>query len=157
MLQWFSRNRARVDMTSAAAAGAGLCMTGLVLLKVSMLDRVDPLDFSGIARVVFLTTMPYLVAGLVIHLLWTESLRRTIPSWINDRVTRGVARCRLSGCLEVLYKRRFFECHSYDIGKNSRLHPGQSERRFRCLRCLKSLYASDHCVSVLRWKHCYSG
>jgi hypothetical protein len=69
-------------MTSAAAAGAGLCMTGLVLLKASMLDRVDPFDFSGIARVVLMTTMPYLVAGLVIHLLWIKSLRRPIPSWI---------------------------------------------------------------------------
>ena len=46
-LEWFSSNKARVDITSAAAAGTGLCMMGLVLLKVSMLDRVDPLDLSA--------------------------------------------------------------------------------------------------------------
>jgi len=81
-LEWFSRSSARVDMTAAAAAGAGLCMTGLVLLKASMLDRVDPLDSSGIATLVLLTTMPCLVAGLIIHWLWIKPLRRTIPSWV---------------------------------------------------------------------------
>ena len=81
-LEWFSSNRARVDLTSAAAAGACLCITGLVLLKASMLDRVDPLNFSGISRVVLMTTLPYLVAGLIINRLWITRLRRTIPSWV---------------------------------------------------------------------------
>lgn len=81
-LEWFSSNKARVDMTSAAAAGAGLCMTGLVLLKVSMLDRVDPLDLNGLAYLVLITMIPYLAAGLIVHLLWNKSLRHAIPSWI---------------------------------------------------------------------------
>ena len=81
-LEWFSSNTVRVDMTSAAAAGAGLCMTGLVLLKASMLDRVDPLDLGGLAYLVLLTMMPYLAAGLIIHSLWNKSLRHAIASWI---------------------------------------------------------------------------
>jgi hypothetical protein len=81
-LEWFSSNKARVDMTSAAAAGAGLCMTGLVLLKASMLDRVDPLEVSALAYLALLTMIPYLAAGLIIHWLWNKSLRHAIPSWI---------------------------------------------------------------------------
>ena len=81
-LEWFSSNNARVDMASAAAGGAGLCLTGLVLVKVSILDRVDPVDLRGLAYLVLLTTIPYLAAGLIVHLFWTRSLRRSIPSWI---------------------------------------------------------------------------
>ena len=81
-LEWFSRNKARVDITSATAAGAGLCMMGIVLLKVSILDRVDPVHWSGIARLVFITMMAYLVAGLVINWFWSKPLRRRIPSWV---------------------------------------------------------------------------
>ena len=81
-LEWFSRNRARVDMTMAAAAGVGLCMMGLVLLKFSTLDRVNPLDFRGAARVVMLTTLPYLFAGMIVHWLWITRLRRRVPSWV---------------------------------------------------------------------------
>ncbi|HKY42393.1 MAG TPA: hypothetical protein VJM50_04825 [Pyrinomonadaceae bacterium] len=80
-LEWFSGNRARVDMTMAAAAGAGLCLTGLVLLKVSMLDRVDPVELRGLVLLVLITMIPYLAAGLIVHLLWNKSLRHAIPSW----------------------------------------------------------------------------
>jgi len=81
-LEWFSSNTARVDITSAVAAGAGLCLTGLVLLKTSMLDRVDPLELTGLVLLVLITMMPYLAAGLIVHLLWNNSLRHAIPSWI---------------------------------------------------------------------------
>jgi hypothetical protein len=52
-----------------------------VLLKISILDRVDPVSFRGLVQLVLLATIPYLVAGLMIHLLWRKSLRRKIPSW----------------------------------------------------------------------------
>lgn len=81
-LEWFASNTARVDIASAVAAGAGLCMTGVVLLKISMLDRVDPLDLRGLALLVFLTTIPYLAAGLIVHALWKKRLRCAISSWI---------------------------------------------------------------------------
>jgi hypothetical protein len=38
-LEWFSSSTVRVDVTSAGAAGAGLCMMGLVLLKISKLTE----------------------------------------------------------------------------------------------------------------------
>ena len=82
VLEWFASNTARVDIAGAIAAGAGLCVTGLVFLKASMLDRVDPLDLNGFSYLVLLTTMPYLAAGLLVQLLWTTRLRRKIPSWI---------------------------------------------------------------------------
>ena len=71
-----------MDITSAVAAGAGLCLTGLVLLKASMLDRVDPVGLSGFVRLVLITMIPYLVAGLIVRLLGTKPLRQAIPSWI---------------------------------------------------------------------------
>ena len=82
---WFescSRNSACVDMASAAAAGGGLSATGLVLLKASTLGRVNPMDFSDVASLMLITTIPYLVAALVTHWLWTKPLRRLIPSWV---------------------------------------------------------------------------
>lgn len=77
-----SRNSARIDMASAATAGGGLSATCLVLLKASTLDRVNPLDLSDVASLVLITVIPYLVAALVIHWLWTKPLRRMIPSWV---------------------------------------------------------------------------
>lgn len=81
-IESFSHNSVRVDMVSAAAAGGGLCATGLVLLKASTLGRVNPLDFSDVASFVLITAMPYLIAALITHWLWIKPLRRMIPSWV---------------------------------------------------------------------------
>jgi hypothetical protein len=76
------RNSAYVDMASAAAAGGGLSATGLLVLKASTLGRINPMDFSDLASLMLITTIPYLVAALVIHWFWTKPLRHWIPSWV---------------------------------------------------------------------------
>lgn len=81
-IEWLSRNRLHVDMTSAAAAGGGLSVTGIVLLKASMLDRAHPVEFSALASLALMVALPFLVAGVIIHWLWIKPLRRIVPSWV---------------------------------------------------------------------------
>jgi hypothetical protein len=80
--EWLQSNSARVDLASGVAAGAGLSMMALVLLNVSVLRRVNPMDFIDVVRVVLMATISYLIAALIIHLLWIKPLRRVIPSWL---------------------------------------------------------------------------
>lgn len=81
-IESFSRNRTRVDMMSAAAAGVGLSATGIILLRVSTLGRLNPADFKDVVSLVLITVIPYLVATLLLHWLWIKPLRRMIPSWV---------------------------------------------------------------------------
>lgn len=81
-IEWLQSSRARVDLASALAAGYGLSVMGLVLLNITFLRRLNPLDLSDVAQLVLRVTIPYLVAALVIHYLWIKPLRRVLPSWL---------------------------------------------------------------------------
>jgi hypothetical protein len=95
-LEWFSGNTARVDISSGAAAGAGLCVTGLVFLKISMLDRVDPLDFNGM--MIALLGALLLVVSAGAFRFYTKALASnatpttlgTIGDFIRDKAKDGL-------------------------------------------------------------------
>ena len=81
-IAWLQSSTTRVDLVSALAAGFGLSLMGLVLLNISVLRRTNPMDFFDAARIVLRVTIPYLIAGLIIHWTWTKSLRRVLPGWL---------------------------------------------------------------------------
>jgi branched-subunit amino acid ABC-type transport system permease component len=82
LIEWLQGHHARIDLTSAVAAGAGLSLMGVVLLNVSYLRTVNPQHFSDVAKLVAIATIPYLIAGLIVRWLWVKPLRRILPSWL---------------------------------------------------------------------------
>lgn len=81
-IAWLQSSSARVDLLSALAAGFGLSVVGLVLLNISAFRRLNPMDVFDVARFVLRVTIPYLIAGLIIHWTWTKPLRRVLPIWL---------------------------------------------------------------------------
>jgi hypothetical protein len=82
LIEWLQGNRSRIDLVSAVAAGAGLSLMGIMLLNVSYLRTVNPLDYIDVAKLVLIATIPYLIATLIIRWLWSMQLRRILPPWI---------------------------------------------------------------------------
>jgi biotin transporter BioY len=81
-IEWLQGNEARIDLASAVAAGAVLSVLGVVLLNVSYLRTLNPLDFIDVAKLVLIATIPFLIAALIIRWLWVKPLRRVLPSWV---------------------------------------------------------------------------